>query len=87
LYNTTFDITLDNTANDGDFYYLRDGREESVPAKGTQKVTNRFPVRIRFDPGDDGEPAQCTLDNPNGTYRIALQEDLKALDLIPKTPQ
>jgi hypothetical protein len=87
LYNTTFNITLDNTSNNGDFYYSRDGREESVPARGTQKLTDRYPIQISFDRGDRGEPAQCTLDNPNGTYCIALREDQKALDLIPKLPR
>jgi len=82
LYNTTYDVTLDNTANGGAFYYVRGGREESVPAGGTRKITDKFAIEVSFDRGDGGNAAQRTLDQNGATYRIALSKDSNTLDLI-----
>jgi hypothetical protein len=61
---------LDNAAKGGAFYYVRDGREEAVPAGETRKLTGKFPLVIRFDRADGGDAAQRTLDENEATYRI-----------------
>lgn len=81
LYNTTYTVALDNSANGGDFFFLLDGKEESVPAGATRSLTGKFPMVVSFDRGDGGDPAARTLES--GTYRVGLGNDSKALDLIP----
>lgn len=80
LYPTTYTVTLDNGANNGDFYYTRDGVEEVVPAGKAKTITGNFPVAIRFDRGDGGMPAERSL--TSGTYKVGLTQDAKALDLL-----
>jgi hypothetical protein len=87
LYNTQFEVTLDNAANEGDFYYVRDGNEESVAAGATRKLTDKFPPRLSFDRGDGGAAAERTLDSNGVTYRIAVRKDSNLLDLIPSSVQ
>ena len=76
---------LDNTTNDGPFYFVRDGREESVAAKATQNLSSKFPIVVTFDRGDGGKPADRTLDQNGTTYRIGLADNNTSLDLVPVT--
>lgn len=82
LCSDTCEVTLDNTGNDAAFYYLRDGRQESVPAGGTRKLVHKFPITVSFDRGTGGEPAERSLDQKGCTYRIALTNATDGLDLI-----
>jgi len=82
LTTTTYDVTLDNSGNGSEFYYLRDGRQESVPAGETRKLSDQFPITVRFDRGNGGEPVQRSLDQNGATYRIALHNASDGLDLI-----
>jgi hypothetical protein len=84
LYSAAWEVTLDNSTNDAAFYYLRDGRQESVPARRTRKLSDKFPIQVSFDPGNGGEPARRTLDQNGCTYRVALRTDSDQLDLIPR---
>jgi hypothetical protein len=83
LYSTTYDVTLDNTANGQEFHYLRDGRDETVPAGGTRKISDSYPIKVSFDPGNGGAVAARSLDRTDTTYRIALRPNSDVLDLIP----
>ncbi len=87
LYNTTYDVVLDNSGNDAEFNLLSDGQEVSVPANETRHLTGKFPIVAEFDRGDGGDAAQRTLDQDGARYRVALRDDNKALDLIPVPPK
>ncbi len=65
----------------------RDGRQESVPAGGTGKLSDSFPIQATFDRGNDGEPAQRTLHQSGSTHWIALTNPADGLDLIPAPEQ
>ncbi len=82
LYRETCEVTLDNRANDAAFHYLRDGRQESVPAGGTRILSEKFPIKVSFDRGTGGEPAERSLDQNGCTYRIAFLNASDGLDLI-----
>ena len=83
LYSATWEVTLDNSGNDAEFHYLRAGRQESVPAGGTRKLSDKFPIRVSFDRGTGSEPAERSLDQNGSTYRIALRNPSDGLDLFP----
>jgi hypothetical protein len=85
LYSESCEVTLDNRGNEAAFYYLRDGRQESVPARGTRKLSDKFPIKVSFDRGNGGEPAKRSLDQNGCTYRIGLRNDSDGLDLIPSS--
>jgi hypothetical protein len=87
LKSITYEVILDNRANDHESYYLRDGREESVPAGGTRKLTDVFPIQVSFDQGNGGNVATRSLDQDGATYRIALWEGTNSLDLIPTSQE
>ncbi|MBV8384080.1 MAG: hypothetical protein JOZ63_15825 [Planctomycetaceae bacterium] len=81
LYNTTFDVTLDNSSNPNDFHYVRGDRAEEVKAGRTQTLSGKFAIVVSFDQGDGGEPAVRTLDT--GVYRVDLNPETNRLDLMP----
>ncbi len=70
LTSTTYEATLDNTGNGSEFYYFRDGHQESVPAGGTRKLSDNFPISVSFDRGNGGASAQRTLDQ-NGARIVS----------------
>jgi hypothetical protein len=84
LIETSYEVTLDNSRNETDFHYLRNGTPESVKAGQRLTVTHKFPHQILFDRGDGGEPGDRILER--GTYLIAVNENTGLFDITPAQP-
>jgi hypothetical protein len=84
LVETSYEVTLDNSRNETDFHYLRNGTPESVKAGQRLTVTHKFPHQVLFDRGDGGEPGDRVLEQ--GTYLIAVDETSGLFDITPAEP-
>lgn len=81
LQSSSFNVTLDNTANASDFNFLDGERLESVPAGKTKALSSRFPIVVLFDRGDGGTITTRAL-RDGETYRVGWDAKAKALDLM-----
>jgi hypothetical protein len=80
LYNTTYDVVLDNTANENDFHFVTDGQVRTIKAGETCSLSGKYPIVVSFDRGDGGEPCEKTCQS--GTYRIGVNDKTQLLDLL-----
>ena len=81
LVETKFVVTLDNSRNDADFHFLRNGQPETVKAGQTLAVSDNYPHQIVFDRGDGGKPGRRILEH--GLYSIGIEEKSGLFDIVP----
>jgi hypothetical protein len=81
LVKTSFEATIDNSANAGDFSLVLDGAVVTVPAGATQSVTSAYPIVVSFDNGM-GETMKKQLAS-GATYTIGVNVATSGWDLFP----
>jgi hypothetical protein len=81
LYNTQFTVVLDNSANETDFSFVKDGQVQTIAAGASITLADKYAIVVSFDRGDGGEPGEKTF--KSGTYRIGVNEKTNLLDLEP----
>lgn len=84
LFRKVYRVTLDNSANPFPFRYMVGNTIHQVPANGTRQYQEHAPLVVKFDPGT-GRAATRTLDS--GTYRIAVNPDLRLWDVQEVDPE
>jgi hypothetical protein len=79
LFRKTYRVTVDNSANAGQFRYLVDNRLAVVAAGEARTHTSRHPIVIVYDPGGGTKSARETLES--GVYEVRLNPKTHLLDL------
>jgi hypothetical protein len=81
LFKTTYQATLDNTANENDFLLVHRGEEVRVPARSTHKIESAYPVVVAFDNGSGDQAVEKSLENGK-TYTIGINDATGSWDLF-----
>ncbi len=79
LHRKLFKVTLSNADSDQDFYFLRDGKDDSVAAGKSKVLNSSKPIEVVFDRGDGGKPGRKRLES--GTYVVGIDFDKRRIDL------
>ena len=80
LYRTTFDITLDNSANAHEFHYVLNNKAHVVPAGESVDHNDLiYPPVVRFDNGDGTVRKKSLAD---GSYSVLLSGDGQSIEIF-----
>lgn len=78
LWQVTYKVKIDNSANKKDFHFVFANEQMTVRAKKGLELTSDYPLVLRFDQGKDGKVATRKL--TQGTYRVGVTP--QGLDLF-----
>jgi hypothetical protein len=84
LFRKVYRVTLDNSENPFEFRYMVGNTVHVVKAHARRDYKENTPLVVKFDAGT-GEATTRTLES--GTYRIAVNPELRLWDLMAVDPE
>lgn len=85
LFRQSFSVSIDNRDNGNPFYVNIDNTQEEVPAGGTREFNSEYPILVRFDRGNGGEPAQKRIVKKGSHLVLAVNPSDGMWELYPES--